>query len=98
MRERAIVRVGGPEGAGKTTFIEAMLRASGGFILAARCVRDDDLRSCRESAPKSDPELRRYREAGANDAAHFSFPGSDAGTDAFFMTNLMEDYSEAVFA
>ena len=46
MRERALVHVAGPKGAGKTTFIEAMIA---------------DL----------------------------------VGSDAFFMTRLMEDYSQA---
>jgi hypothetical protein len=96
VRERALILIGGPEGAGKTTFIETVLAATGGFVLAARCVRDETLEGARESAPKADPELRRYLEAGASGAARFAFPGSDAGTDAFFMTHLMEDYSEAV--
>jgi len=64
--ERAPIHVAGPPGAGKTTFIEAMLGASGRPILAARCVRDDALRHSRETAAKSHPELRRYREASAS--------------------------------
>ena len=39
MTERALIHVAGPQGAGKTTFIEAVLEA-GGLILAVRCVRD----------------------------------------------------------
>lgn len=96
MIERSVIHVAGREGAGKTTFVEGMLRAIDAWVLAARCVRDDGLRESRESAPKTDPELRRYREAGASGVACFAFPASDIGSDAFFMTDLMADYSEAV--
>ena len=96
MRERAFVHVAGPPGSGKTTLIEAMLRAAGELILAARCVRDNALREARETAPKSHPELHRYRRAGASGVALFAFPEDDIGSDAFFMTNLMTDYSQAV--
>lgn len=96
MRERALIHVGGPKGAGKTAFIEQILGGAGEWILAARCVRDDSLRQARETTPKSHPEIRRYREAGATGAALFTFPESDIGSDAFFLTHLMEDYSKAV--
>lgn len=96
MRERALIHVGGPKGAGKTAFIEQILGGAGEWILAARCVRDDSLRQARETTPKSHPEIRRYREAGATGAALFTFPDSDIGSDAFFLTHLMEDYSKAV--
>lgn len=99
MRERTLVHVAGPAGAGKTTFVEALIAAlgdRGDLVLAARCVRDDRLRAPRETAPKTHPELRRYLEAGATGAALFAFPQEDEATDAFFMTHLMEDYSEAV--
>lgn len=96
MRERALIHVGGPKGAGKTAFIERVLGGAGEWILAARCVRDDSLRQARETTPKSHPEIRRYREAGATGAALFTFPESDIGSDAFFLTHLMEDYSKAV--
>ena len=96
MRERPIVHVAGPPGCGKTTFIESVLGATGGLIVAARCVRDDTRRHARETAPKTHPELRRYRDAGASGAALFVFPESDIGSDAFFMTELMADYSQGV--
>jgi GTPase SAR1 family protein len=99
MRERALVHVAGPAGAGKTAFVEALiadLRDRGDPVLAARCVRDDRLRAPRETAPKAHPELRRYLEAGATGAALFAFPEKDETWDAFFVTHLMEDYSEAV--
>ncbi len=96
MRERALLHVAGPRGAGKTTFIEAMIRAATDVILAARCVRDDSLREPRETAPKSHPELRRYRRAGASGVAVFAFPAGDIGSDAFFLTDLMTAFSQAV--
>jgi hypothetical protein len=95
VRERALIHVAGPRGAGKTTFIEAMLGDTGALVLAARCIRDDALRQSRETAPKAHPELRRYREAGATGTALFAFPKRDIGSDAFFVTHLMEDYSQA---
>ncbi len=91
MRERALIHVAGPQNAGKTTLIEQVLRAFDAVVLAASCVRDDSLRRSREAAPKRHPELSRYREAGAIEAAFFTFPGSDIGSDAFYMTRLMEN-------
>lgn len=96
MRERAFVHVAGPPGSGKTSFIEAILKVVDGPVLAARCVRDDRLRQAQETAPKDHPELRRYKQAGAWDAALFAFPGSLIGSDAFFVSKLMEEYSTAV--
>ena len=96
MRERTIVHVAGPPGCGKTTFIESVLGAVGGLIVAARCVRDDTHRHALETAPRTHPELRRYRDAGASGVALFIFPESDIGSDAFFMTELMADYSQGV--
>ena len=96
MRERVVVHVAGPPGCGKTTFIESALGAIEGLIVAARCVRDNTRRHARETAPKTHPELRRYRDAGASGAALFVFPESDSRSDAFFMTELMGDYSQSV--
>jgi len=96
MIERAYIHVAGPQGSGKTTFIEAVLDGNDEAILTARCVRNDALRRAREAAPKGHPELRRYRRAGASGAALFAFPKRDIGSDAFFMTDLMSDYSEGV--
>jgi len=94
--ERALIHVAGPRGSGKTTFIEAMLGGLDELVLAARCIRDDALREPRETAPKTHPELRRYRQAGAIGVAVFAFPKTDIGSDAFFMSDLMQDYSQAV--
>ena len=38
MIERAYIHVGGPTGAGKTTFVETLLRGVARWWLAARCV------------------------------------------------------------
>jgi len=96
MIERAFVYVAGPPGCGKTTFIESMLRAAGGLICVARCIRDDTLPHARETAPKRHLELRRYSEAGATGVALFTFPQDSIDSDAFFMTDLMADYSQGV--
>jgi len=96
MIERAYIHVGGPPGSGKTTFIEAMLAGADALTLAARCLRDDTLPQAREGAPRTHPELRRYRQAGAAGAAVYTFPGQQSDTDDFFMTNLMMNYSQAV--
>lgn len=96
MRERALIHVAGPKGAGKTTFIEALLRDAPAPFLAARCIRDDSLARMEESVPEDHAELRRYRQARAAGTSLLVFPGSDVGTDEFFLTGLMEGYSEAV--
>jgi hypothetical protein len=94
--ERAYIHVAGPVGAGKTTFVETVLRGIDRWWLAARCARNDSLRQSRATSAKAHPELRRYREAGATGVALFEFPRDDIGSDAFFMTHLMEDYSQGV--
>ena len=96
MIERALIHVAGPAGAGKTTLIESLLRAYDGCVLVARCMRNDSLRRSKETSPRKHPELQRYRTAGAVGVATFSFPTDDIDSDAFFATNLMLDFSEAV--
>ena len=96
MRERAIIHITGPKGAGKTTLSERLLHGFDGFVLAARCTRDDKLKELKEAAPRTHPELRRYLEAGASGTALISFPKGDSGSDAFFCTDLMNDFSHAV--
>jgi len=77
-------------------FIEATLAGADTVTLVARCLRDDTLAEAREAAPRTHPELRRYRAAGAAGAAVYTFPGRQDGTDDFFMTNLMVNYFQAV--
>lgn len=95
MRERAIVHVGGPLGAGKTTFIERLLGANVAFTICVRGEHDASLRKERVSAPRSHSELRRYRDAGAAEVALYRFAKRDL--DAFFMSDFMQEYSDAVF-
>ena len=40
--------------------------------------------------------MRRYREAGASGAALFRFPSAYIDSDAFYMTDLMQDHSQAI--
>ena len=96
MRQRAIIHMAGPKGAGKTALIEAILNSPGRVVLAARGVRDDAVRRPRESKPRSHPELRRYRQAGASAAALFEFPEVAISPGGFFETDLMNDFSHAV--
>jgi hypothetical protein len=96
VRQRAIVHVGGPPGAGKTALVEALLARTDHMMTAVRCVRDDTLPAPRESHARTDPELRRYAAAGASAAARYTFPGSGDAHDAFFQTDLMQDFSHAV--
>ena len=96
MIERAYIHVTGPEGSGKTILVEAILGAFDGPAITVRCRRDDDLDDSVESAPARDPELRRYREAGASGAARFAFPAEEEDGDGFFCSQVMSDYSKAV--
>lgn len=95
MRERALVQVEGPAGAGKTTFIERLLDAEVAFATCVRAEREAKPSKELESAPKAHPELRRYREAGASAVALYRFARQSA--DAFFTSHVMQEYSEAVF-
>lgn len=96
MIQRAVIHVDGPPGVGKTTFVERLLHGADDSVVVARCRRDETRRHPREAFPKTDLELRRYREAGANAAAVFTFPSGDLAADEFFATRLMEEYSQAV--
>lgn len=96
MIERGYLRIAGPTGVGKTTLAEAVLRAFDGPTIAVRCERDDRLAEVEESKGARDPELRRYREAGASGAARLRFPTDDRGGDSFFCSDVMNDYSKAV--
>lgn len=94
MIERALVHVAGPPGAGKTAFIERLLEADFVLAICIRAEHDPELRREHESRPGTHAELRRFREAGAGAVALYRFGEPD--TEAFFMSAVMQDYSEAV--
>ncbi len=96
MRQRALVHVAGPSGAGKTVFVERLLTTQPALATCVRAERDPRLKRERESAPRAHPELRRYRAAdNCAAAALYRFPELDV--DSFFMSDVMQDYSEAVY-
>jgi hypothetical protein len=74
MIERTVIHVGGPPCAGKTAFIEALIRANATTAVAvARCARDDRVDVVVESSSPDDPEILRYEVAGAVAAARITF-------------------------
>ena len=93
---RVIIHVDGPPGAGKTTFVERLLGAVDAWVLAVRCRRDQSLRQARESSSARDPEVRRYRAAGASDAGRFAFPSAWDSADDFYSSRLMTAVSDVV--
>jgi molybdopterin-guanine dinucleotide biosynthesis protein len=93
---RVIIHVDGPPGAGKTTFVERLLVALDEWVLAVRCRRGESLRQARESFSARDPEVRRYRVAGASDAGRFTFPAAQDSADDFFTSRLLTDVSDVV--
>jgi hypothetical protein len=93
---RAIIHIDGAPGAGKTAFVERLLGALDESVLAVRCRRDESLRHARESWSARDPEVRRYRAAGAPDAGRFTFPSARDAADDFFTSRLLTDVSDAV--
>ncbi len=88
MRQRALVHVSGPAGVGKTVFIERVLGARVGISLCVRAVKGG-------AGSRVDVERARYRSAGAHAAARYEFDEPDV--EAFFTSNVMENYSEVVF-
>lgn len=98
MRQRAFIHVTGSGGSGKTAFVEALLQVlDSGDVACVRAFADGSLKAPKESKPRSHPELCRYRQAGAGPVALYRFPPADrTGVDAFFMSDVMEDYSTAV--
>jgi hypothetical protein len=93
---RVIIHVDGPPGAGKTAFVERLLGALDAWVLAVRCRRDESLGQARESSSARDPEVRRYRAAGASDAGRFTFPSARDSADDFFTGRLLTDVSDVV--
>jgi hypothetical protein len=96
MISHVIVHIDGPPDAGKTTFVERLLGALDEWVLAVRCRRDDSLRQARESSAARDPEVHRYRAAGASDAGRFVFPSGRDAADDFYTSRLLADVSDVV--
>ncbi len=99
MIHRPLIHVGGPPGAGKTTFIEAMLAANDeDAFIAVRARRDASLRAPRTTSGvrevERDVELRRYLDAGAMTAVGYAF--GSANVEDFFESEFMQEYSTAV--
>jgi hypothetical protein len=93
---RVIIHVDGPPGAGKTAYVEWLLGALDEWVLAVRCRRDESLRQARESSSTRDPEVRRYRAAGASGAGRFTSPSGRDAADDFFTSRLLTDVSDVV--
>lgn len=94
MRSRATIHVAGGKGVGKTSFVENILDS---MFLIATCVRteqDGKLHTVQVSSPRAHPELRRYREAGADTATLYRFARADDMD--FYGADFMQDYSEVV--
>ena len=89
MIERTYIHVAGPAGAGKTTFVEALIAATDEAVAVARCATAAPVKNVVESSPADDPEIHRYHEAGAIAAARIAFPSAGRDPDAFFDTDFM---------
>jgi len=91
---RVILHVDGPPGAGKTSLVEALLRSMDADVICMRGMHDESRRTPKEERPRAHPELRRYRSAGASGVTLYRFREVDS--DAFYDSDFMTDYSEAV--
>jgi energy-coupling factor transporter ATP-binding protein EcfA2 len=99
MINRAFIHITGQPGAGKTTLLEAALDAlTHETAVCVHATRDDSLKRPKESAPDTDPHIRRYREAGAEQVALYRFPhrGDESIMD-FYDTKVMAGYSSIIF-
>lgn len=98
MFERAIIHVAGPAGAGKTAFIEQLVRALGAEEVACvRGIADASAREPSESAPEGHPELNRWRGAGAAAVALYRFdPGDGTIADDFYATDIMATFARVM--
>lgn len=100
MINRAYIHITGQPGAGKTTLVEALLHAlPHDDLICVHVARDHSLRRPRESAPKNDPHVKRYRDAGATGSALYRIPERSSDiVDDFFSSDIMSQFSGAVIA
>lgn len=96
MIERTFIHVAGPPGAGKTTFVEALIAATDEPVAVARCATTAPVENVVESSSADDAEIHRYHEAGAVAAARIAFPSAGRDPDAFFDTDFMSEWSAEV--
>ena len=98
MINRAFIHITGQPGAGKTTLMEAILNALHyEDALCVHSVRDNTSKQPKESAPRDDPHLTRYRKAGAGHAMLYRFPRrKSAFFDEFFETPSMSEFYDVV--
>jgi len=95
MIPRVFTRICGPDRAGKTLFIERVLRSNRSLHLnAARMEAFEDVGEG-EAVTGEDgetDEMRRYREAGAQEAAHFRYDPEDpdGAGDLIWESRFME--------
>jgi len=96
MRTRAFVHVAGPAKAGRRPWSRRCCSAAtpSSSPRAAGATTRSHIHG--RAPPRTHPSFGRYRQAGASGAALFRFPGDGSEHDAFFMTELMTDYSEGV--
>lgn len=100
MIQRAYIHITGQPGAGKTSLIEALFQALPyDDLICVHVVSDPSLRQPWESAPGSNPHIKRYRNAGATSAALYHIPQRGLNiVDDFFASEIMSRYSGAVIA
>lgn len=93
MIERSYLWIDGPPQSGKTTFVERLLPSCRNeLVLAARVV---PAKTKKQAGPaKPTPETKRYETAGAIGSMLFRFAPGDP--DAFWATDLVENYSTAI--
>jgi hypothetical protein len=95
---RPLIHVGGPPGAGKTTFVEAILTANEEEpFIVVRGRRDPSMAESRadvSTVTAEGSESRRYEHAGAMTAADYFFPEADA--EAFFGETFLDDFPATV--
>lgn len=94
MRARPVFHVTGPQGGGKTAFLERLLESGQAWVTCVRGVRDADATRPRVSTDVRDPEIRRYRDAGACAAMRYRFARAD--TERFYQSDPIQDYSEVI--